>query len=259
MTFLELYGDALDLELGTEDRTERFTTVRRKAQINAAMLEWVRKTDSLVARYQLDLTDEIGEYDLESLINDDAFFRFVTEQPYLTQTDADGNVTYLEGENFPRVDVEMLDREQPGWRMASLGTPSAWYMRTLNNQTLFGVAPPPDIISGHTWSVQIPYSARPVAMAADDDTPLRSRSAGAVGRPSMEPFHQALVHRAAAQLEKLRKNREGMIDQQQQFEQYVRDYQNSLAPTGGERVSYRSSYFAEAQRGRRSEPDPDRE
>ena len=47
MTFLELYGTELDRELGTTDRTQRFTTARRKAAINAGQLEFVRRTECL--------------------------------------------------------------------------------------------------------------------------------------------------------------------------------------------------------------------
>ena len=65
MTFLELYGTELDRELGTVDRTQRFTTARRQAAINAAQVEFVKRTECLTRSVSISLVDGTREYDLE--------------------------------------------------------------------------------------------------------------------------------------------------------------------------------------------------
>jgi hypothetical protein len=45
MTFLQLYGDYLDIELGSADRTALFTTARRKDAVNRAQLEFAKQTE----------------------------------------------------------------------------------------------------------------------------------------------------------------------------------------------------------------------
>jgi hypothetical protein len=50
MDFVTLYGLELDRELGSADRTVLFTTARRKAAINAAQLEWVKRTECFTGK-----------------------------------------------------------------------------------------------------------------------------------------------------------------------------------------------------------------
>jgi len=259
MTFLELYGDSLDVELGTEDRVERYTLPRRKAALNKAQMDWLRLTDCIIANYQLDLLTDVGEYDLDALVNNVAYFRLSEEQPYVIMANPDGVRTIIDAADFPQLDVERLDREKPGWRMGTGGVPSSWYLREMNNQSFFGVTPRPTIQPLHQWRVIIPYVAMPEPMVADIDTPLRSRAAGAQGRRSLEPFHQALVHKAAYYLEKLRKNTNGMMEQEQFFLRYVQEYRESRRPKGGDRIVQGHNYFRHASRRGDREPDPYRE
>lgn len=67
MIFSDLYGNELDRELGTADRARLFTVARRKAAINAAQLEWAKRTESYQRRAEIVLTDDTQEYDLEAV------------------------------------------------------------------------------------------------------------------------------------------------------------------------------------------------
>src|SRR5947207_452929 len=68
MTFDVLYGIELDRELVTADRDQRFTTVRRKAAINAGQLEFVKRTECFTRQTTVTIADATQEYDLEATI-----------------------------------------------------------------------------------------------------------------------------------------------------------------------------------------------
>lgn len=246
MTFLDMYGEGLDFELGSADRTERFTNVRRKRAINNAQREFIRATDAFQLEAQIDLTTDIQEYDLEAVINDEAFFRFTDEQPWVEMTDAGGRVTTLAGLDFPRRDPAQLDREEQGWRSAPGSMPMAWYLREEGGRTFFGLYPMPSIPSGGSWLVFVPYSGYPADMTADDHEPF-SATAGGNPKRSLAAYHQALVHRAAADMEKLRRDRAQVKEQMSMFNSYVRDYREHRNPTAGHRVSLARDYFRDAQ------------
>jgi hypothetical protein len=256
MTFLELYGDRLDHELGSADRTERFTLARRKAAVNLAQREFTRETDCFPRRSQIDLTTGISEYDLGVLVNDQAFFRFTDEQPFLKLTDANGNHTYLSGEDFQQIDVPLLDREEIGWRSASASSPSSWYFRSDGRFTYFGLYPTPSFTAGASGLAFVPYSSFPATMVADTDEPFQTATGGAP-KYSLRAHHQALVHRAAAELEKLRRNNPQVREQLGFYSRFVRDYLEKKQPTGGTRISTARDYFRDAQRGSSQATSPD--
>lgn len=255
MEFEELYGEALDTELGSADRTERFTTFRRKRAINLGQREFARLTDCFPREAQIDLVSDLREYDLEAVINDEAFLRFTEQQPYLHLTDAGGHLRSITGEEFPRRDIAQLDRETPGWRSNSSGsTPCEWYLREEGGRTFFGLNPMPSIPSGATWLAFVPYSSYPADMILDDDEPFQTDSGGNP-KTSLRIYHQAIVHRAAAELEKLRRNYPQMKEQLRLFGGMVQDYREKKVPTGGQRVSFARNYAQEAMgRTRRNSP-----
>jgi hypothetical protein len=250
MTFEELFGEALDHELGSADRSERFTLVRRKRAVNLAQREFARLTDCFQREAQVDLVHDISEYDLESVINDDAFMRFTDAQPWLNVSEIPGIVRTLTGNEFPRVDIPLLDREQPGWRGVGLSQPTSWYLREDGGRMLFGVVPTPRIVAPATWTALIPYSAYPADMLLNTDQPYSTTSSGGNSKLVLRVYHQALVHHAASTLEKLRRNYPQMNFQTQMFRDMVADYLARRQPTGGTRVSMARNYFREAQRQR---------
>jgi len=253
MTFVEMYGEGLDHELGSSDRTERFTTARRKLAILNAQRDFARDTDCFQREAQIDLQDGISEYDLEVVINDEAFLRFVDQQPWLQLTDSNGVVRTVTGPEFPRVDIPLMDREQPGWRSQTGTAPISWYLREDGGRSFIGVTPEPSITAGSTWLLFVPYSAYPADMSLDTDEPFAT-TAGGNTKIVLRAYHQALVHKAASQLEKLRRNYPQMKDQLMLYGSFVEDWKSRRQPTGGTRVSLARGYFADAQRRRPQTP-----
>lgn len=58
MTFVDLYGIQLDIELGSADRTQLFTTARRKKAVNDAMHNFERITSCTPAYGSISLTQQ---------------------------------------------------------------------------------------------------------------------------------------------------------------------------------------------------------
>jgi len=242
MTFLELYGDRLDRELGSADRTHLFTTARRQAAIQDAQRDWVRQTECLVRESTVSLVDEVGEYDLERACPD---FWFLTGRgPALEQEDAAGTVTVLVGEDLPQRTVAWLDREDPGWRQADPGTPTAWYLRPDGGRTWLGLTPMPDIGTTDLWTLRVPYVAEPADLVADSDEPFTVHE----NSPTrLRAWHQALVHRAAASLELLRRDRAAHDWQLQRYATYVTDYLQRTRARGGSTISFARDYRGEVR------------
>lgn len=221
MQFLELYGAKLDIELGT-DSTVLFTTARRKSAINEAVLDFIRRT-GLTKRYgSIPLVTGTAEYSLDVM----AGYRHIDGAPSIKIVT--GSTTrYIQGPMaFPRYDVEQLDADAPGWKASPNGTPSAWYLKRDGAQTYVGVTPAPDT-TGSTWTLIVPYvSAPPGPMIDDEDAPLEFTDGFPTGYPVFEfyLYHQALVHYAAARLEALRKNYDGIKWQLAQYQSYVSDW-----------------------------------
>lgn len=248
MTFLELYGNALDTELGTEDRTERFTTARRQTAINNAQREWIRLTDSFIQEAQIDLSADVTEYDLEAIISDALFLRFADQQPYAQITDSDGDVTTYQGDNFPRIDPARLDLEQRGWREYEAGEPQSWYYREDGGRAYIGIVPAPDVASGEDWVLKLPFISYAADMSADTDEPFALVQPAGNPKQTLRAYHQALVHYAAYELEKLRRNYQVSKMQYELFMGYVQDYKQRGRVTGPQRVGFVHDYFGAASR-----------
>lgn len=247
-TFVDLYSTLLDRELGSVDATQRFTTARRKAAINQAVQEWNRLTESYVVEATKAVVDNDQEFDLETIITADAFMKLASRQPYIKIVTA-STTTYIDGKSFARKDIETLDREEPGWRGASASRPRNWYLRDDGTSVFFGMHPKADVLAGETWTLVIPYVAYVADMTADADIPFNSKQ-------SLRVYHQALVHFAAAQLEKLRRNYQVSSAQLDAFLAYVHDYLGARKSNAGDQVEFATNYFSNASiRGDR-DPDP---
>lgn len=208
MTFIELYGTELDRELGTADRTQRFTTARRKAAINAGQIEFVRRTECLTREASIALSDGVDEYDLEASATD---FGWISKQGLSISIDNGTTVRYLEGDDLTFTTIERLNTEQPGWRAWPDGDPRFYYVRVDGGSRYLGLAPAPSI-STETVAARVPYVVVPADMSGDADEPFT-----VAGNPlrSLRFYHRALVYFAAFDLEKLRKDtqREGLFAQ----------------------------------------------
>lgn len=252
MTFVDLYGDLLDRELGTVDRTQSFTTVRRKAVINEGQREFNRLTECFVREAAIALVDDTAEYDLEAAITALDFLRLSKQGVEVRKVDAAATSTYYAGDELPRRDIPWLNRYMAGWRTTTKGTPQSYRLRDEGGRTFVGLYPAPYVAAGETWTLTIPYIALPADMVADGDVPY---TASSNARTTLADWHKGLVHFGAAQLEKfVRKNMQGYSDQMQLFGGYVSDYFAKQAPKGGQRVTYARTYYGGGHAMRRQDP-----
>lgn len=248
MTFLQLYGEGLNRELGSDDTTALFTTARRKQAINDAQLEFAKQTECFQKTVSLTMVDETQEYDLEAIVADD-YIDLAKGGVEYVYTDADGNVTYRSGDEFARTELDILNREEPGWRDADSTTlPDGWYIREHAGKVYFGLTQKPDVTAPATATVTVPYLAIPVEMTSDSHEPY-SLTAGSDPKRALRPWHQALVHYAAALLEPLRKNFPAEQRQRALFAGFVADYLQRHRPRNGTRITMARNYRGEA-RGR---------
>lgn len=251
MDFVTLYGTELDRELGTADRTVRFTTARRKAAINAAQLEWVKRTECLAKETTIALVDGTQEYDIEATVTD---FGAISAQGVSVKiVPASGTTRYIEGDDLIETSVERLNVEEPGWRASSASQPRMVYLRRNGGALNIGLHPAPDITVGDTWTLILPYWIIPADMSADADEPFTVSSNIL---KSLRPYHRALVHWAAGDLEQLRKDAQREAVQRQKFEALVEEYKASLTPKRGGRVRMVRDYRGDSMRGRRQIFDP---
>lgn len=249
MIFSDLYGRYLDVELGSADRTSLFTTARRQDAVNRAQQEFAKQTECFTKSVSIALSNGTREYDLETLITADDFVLIAQDGAEYVFTDASGNVTYRSGDDFPRLDLDVLNREQAGWRLTSGASfPQSYYLREEGGTVFLGFSEPPLIGAGESASMTLPYLATPPDMNADTDEPF-SDSAGTNPKRSLRPWHQALVHYAAALLEPLRKNYAGEQRQRGLFAAIIADYLQRHGKKGGSRVTFAHDYRA-AARGR---------
>ena len=247
-TFLELYGERLHRELGSSDTAALFTTARRKAAVNEAQLEWVKQTESFLRQGSVTLADGVREYDLEAagVISAGDFLWLASQGAEYVFTDTNSTITYTTGDDFPRIDVSTMNRDDAGWRnVAAARTPSSYYLREDGGTTILGIAPKPAIAIGESATVTLPYVAKPTDMTADADEPFTVSSNI---KTILRPWHQALVHYAAALLEPLRKNYAAETRQRNLFAAQVADYLQRHRAKGGGRIRFARNYRAEASR-----------
>lgn len=246
MQFSHLWSSALTGELGTDDSTTLFTDARRQTAINNGALAFVDLTECAVRQSTITSSHGVREYNLMSSVNvpDQDFLRLAKQLPEYAFTDSNGTVSYLSGDDFPRRDINWLNQYQRGWRDSTGGTPSAYYLRPDGGALYVGFDTPPEIGSSESAKVILPYIAQPAVMSASTDVPF---TFGSTWRADLQPYHQAVVHHAAYELEKLRLNDEGSQRQWQLFMGYVERFLRYLRPKGGSQVRLGRSYLGEAR------------
>lgn len=254
MTFLQLYGEALNRELGSDDVSALFTTARRKQAINDAQLEFSKQTECFQKSVSLTMIDGTREYDLEAIVADD-FIDLAKNRVEYVSTDASGNVSYRSGQDFPRRDLDVLNVEEPGWRNTDNATqPASYYLRDEGGKVYLGLSEPPDVTAPATATITLPYLAIPPDMTGDAHEPY-SLTAGTDPKRSLRPWHQALVHYAAALLEPLRKNFPAEQRQRALFAGFVADYLQRHRPRNGTQITHAVDYRRNA-RGQTDRYDP---
>lgn len=245
--FSNLYSSRLDRELGTNDSTNLFTTARRKSAINEGLTEFADLTECLVVWANVTIVTGVMEYNLNSTTTIAAanFVRLAKEDPEFVYTDASSQVSVTTGEDFVRRDVLWLDRYEPGWQLSTVSTgvmqiPSRYYLRPDEEGLWFGLVPVPSLGSSATANLVIPYIASAPTLASDTAVPYTF----ALGtRTDLTIYHQAAVHYAAHQLEKLRRDDQASDRQLQKFLGYVARYTAAARVKGGRTINTVKNYF----------------
>ena len=157
-------------------------------------------------------------------------------------------MSYLSGDDFPYVEYAALNREEPGWKQAvKVVYPDGWYLREDGGHVYLGLKTPPLVAVGTSSALSVPYVAAPADLSADADEPFTQ---GTDVKKSLRPWHQALVHYAAALLEPLRKNYQGEQRQRTLFAGHVADYLQRKRPKGGGVIAQAKNYYRDARAGR---------
>lgn len=247
MQFSSLYMARLDEELGTDDQSVLFTTARRKAAVNMGVREFAELTECFLRESTVTLTGGTREYDLNSslVIPGEDFVRLAKQQVEFRYVDASSNLTVLTGDDLPRRDIDWLNRYEPGWQDSTVASsvaqmPQFHYERVAAGGRYLGFTPVPSTGSSASMTAIVPYVARPPLMTSDTSEPYQI---GANVRRDLRDFHQAPVHFAAHQLEKLRRDKEASDTQLQKFLGYVTRYLQNNRIKGGQTLTMARNYF----------------
>lgn len=252
-----LSGRLLTIELGSEDSTVLFTTARRQGAIFDAVREFADLTECYVRVSTLTITGGTAEYDIHNSAAFASldFVRWANDQAVeLHYTDASSHTTY---KTLPERTVRWLDEYDPDWRdstrtSSGMQLPECFYRRHDGGHVYLGFYPAPSTGSSASMKAVLPYVATPPVSQISTWVPFHSTvTSGETTinryRYDLRPYHQGLVHYAAHQLEKLRRDEQAADRQLQLFLGYVQRYWASLRRKGGSALTYARSYFGKGQ------------
>jgi hypothetical protein len=247
-TFQLLTGAWLDQELHSADSTVLFTTARREQAVNDGAQEFADLTECLLRVSTVACSCNAAEYDLLSsaTLGSTDFVRLAARGPEFHLVSSNSFLTQLAGDDFPRRDVEWLNKYEPGWRASTTPSmPTAYYVDERDGKYLVGLNVPPDIGSSETGKLIVPYVARPFVMTSSTDVPF---TVGTQVRTDLIAFHKGIVHYAAGQLEKLRGDEQASDRQMAMFQQYVQRYTEKFRKKGANFVTLAKNYLRDARR-----------
>lgn len=252
MTFQDLYLTDLTTELGSADLI-RFTAALRKRYVNEGQRVFNEQTSCFVRRMAIALTTLVSEYDLESsaVITATDYLWPSKTTASLKRVDAGGNVSYAEGPDLPFKSEEELNQTRSNWRAESAGTPDCWTVRDDGGSEYLVLVPAPSIPAGETWTLLWPYVAQPADMSGDSDEPY---SVSGNARTTLRPYHRGILYYAAAQMEKLRKNVEGVDRQMKMFAAEVSKYFADQQPKRGSSIRLAQNYRTRLRGARPLDP-----
>lgn len=252
-TFDQLTGILLDQELGSEDSTTLFTSTRRAQAVNDGYAEFCEMTECLLRISTVTVSCGTREYNLLSsaILGSTDFVRLAGRgvEFHLLSSHGGSSVrlTQLAGdEDFPRRDIEWLNQYDAGWRQSTAPQmPTGYYVDESHGRFLVGLDRVPNVKSSETAKLIVPFIARPAPMTSTGDVPF---TIGSTSRIDLYPFHQALVHYGAHQLEKLRHDNEASDRQYAKFLAYVNRYTEKMRRRGGAAVKLVKNYLRSAGR-----------
>lgn len=249
--FEDLYGRLLDQELHSADSTVLFTSTRRSQAVNDGSLEFAALTECLIRTSTIACSCNTQTYNLlSSAVMSTDFTRLAARgvEYHLVSSGGSGSntLTQLSGDGFPRRDIEWLNKYEPGWRTSTTPSmPTGYYVDEADGKYLIGLDHPPDIGSSETGTLLVPYVARPALMTSSGDVPY---TVGSAVRTDLLPYHQAIVHYAAHQLEKLRGDDQASDRQLAKFQSYVMRFTEKWRKKGQNTVTFVKSYLRSASR-----------
>ena len=247
--FSQLWGDDLTVELGTSDTSLLFTDARRKHAVNQGYRQFADLTECFQKRSTITVSSSAQEFNLNSsatLSGSSGFLRVAGEGPAYITTDTAGTQEILAGEDFPQRAIPFLDATDQGWRSTSTpGDPTGWYLRDDGGSQFFGLDCPADVSTSETAELLIPFVVTPSSMTSDTAIPF---AVSTNYRRDLVPYHQGLVHYAAHQMEKLRRDYERADKQLTLFLGYVQRYLQAHRKKGPNGVRTAQPYFGNAQR-----------
>lgn len=249
MTFGDLYGARLDDVLGTADRSQRFITAKRKQYVNDGQRKFNEQTGCYMKRLTVSLTDQASgpfETDIEALATDFLWPAATTGSLKKVGT----STSYTEGPELPVLTEESLNQLDPNWRAASPATPEYVYWRNDGGSRYLGLHPAPDVPSGETWTLLLPYVAQPPDLSADSDEPFGASAP----RITLRPYHDAVLFYAAAQCELLRKDVQKHEYWLKRFAGEVLRYTGTQAPKNGQPIRLALNYRQKLRGGRPLDP-----
>lgn len=247
--FSQLWGDDLSVELGTNDTAVLFTDARRKHAVNQGYRQFADLTECALQRSSITVSSSAQEFNLTSssvLAGSSGFLRLAAEGPAYIKTDTAGNQEIYAGdEDFPQRAIPFLDSDDQGWRSTSTpGNPSGWYLRSSGGRLLIGLDRPADVSTSETAELIIPFVMNPSSLTSDTQIPFAQSSNH---RNDLYPYHQACVHYAAHQMEKLRRDDERAEKQLQLFMGYVQRFVQQSRKKGTNAVRSARNYFRRAR------------
>jgi hypothetical protein len=243
-TFLQLWGDDLSNELGTNDTSVLFTDARRKHAINVGIRHFAELTECFVKRSTVTVSSSAQEFNLNStsILSGGDFVRLAAEGPAYYVSDSNGTQRITAGaEEFPQVSIPQMDARSGEWRSTETpGDPSGWYTRKNGGAFYFGLDRPANVGSSEAAEILVPYVARPSSCTSDTQVPFAVSTNYA---RELEEYHQAAVHYGAHLMEKLRRDDERASNQLNAFMGYVNRYNAQTRPKGPRQVRMNRAYF----------------
>jgi hypothetical protein len=230
-------SEALTIELGADDASALFTTQQRVDALNLAQGEFARETRCLGFATLWPVTTWF--YDLDTIFGD--------RTGHLTPTVLWLRVRDSQGvERDTRLEIRAplwFDRHVPGWRIRAVpdspGTPQVWSFFGQSAGSAGGVIliwPPPAAPSTETWSLLVQCAVQPLPMTDGSHEPFRNVITDTAAAAWLRPYHWALAHRAAAELEYLRKDTVAIQRQLAQYQGYTQQVTIAARHRGGRQI-----------------------
>jgi hypothetical protein len=248
MNFETLTKSELSLALNNSDTSVLYTGARRQVAIRQAEEEFIDLTECLVSQSTVACSCSVSEYALNTSTGGSTdFVRIAKQGVEYHHVSSAGVLRTVSGDQFPRRDIDWLNRNEPNWRESTTPVefPDSYYLRPDGGQLLIGVTQPPDVGSSETAKLLVPYVTRQAVMTSSAAEPF---TVGSTPRTDLRWYHKALPKYAAYKLLPLIGDQQGAQAALQEFLGYVQRYLQDQRPKGGTHVQMGRNYYRESRR-----------